>query len=132
MERARRFFLICLLFVKCYSLEAIDYLPWGKDSLLIQSKPQDTVSCETPLIGPLSRTLITFHQRVISPADGPRSHFIPSSSQYTLDAMKHYGFFTGFAMGCDRLMRENGEEWVYQTVTNGSGQKMKWDPACRK
>jgi len=50
---------------------------------------------------------------VISPADGPRSHFYPSSSQYTKDAMDKYGFFAGFLMGCDRLMRENNEEWIY-------------------
>jgi hypothetical protein len=65
---------------------------------------------------------------VISPADGPRSHFIPSSSQYTLDAMRKYGFFNGFILGCDRLMRENKEEWVYRTTKDGAGKGIKFDP----
>ena len=71
---------------------------------------------------------IRFHQEVISPADGPRSHYIPSSSQYTLEAMRKYGFFQGYVMGCDRLMRENNEEWVYRKTYDGAGRKMKWDP----
>ncbi|MBA2727061.1 MAG: membrane protein insertion efficiency factor YidD [Parachlamydiaceae bacterium] len=79
-------------------------------------------------MGSVAEILIGFHQKVISPADGPRSHFLPSSSQYTLDAMRKYGFFKGVAMGCDRLMRENNEEWVYQTGYNCAGQKMKLDP----
>lgn len=72
--------------------------------------------------------LIHFHQNVISPADGPRSSYFPSSSQYTLEAMRKYGFFTGFIMGCDRLMRENSETWVYRTVTLPDGSVTKWDP----
>jgi putative component of membrane protein insertase Oxa1/YidC/SpoIIIJ protein YidD len=71
---------------------------------------------------------VRFHQEVISPADGPRSHFIPSSSQYTLDAMKKHGFVQGFTMGCDRLIRENSEEWVYRKRYNSAGQPMKWNP----
>jgi putative component of membrane protein insertase Oxa1/YidC/SpoIIIJ protein YidD len=71
---------------------------------------------------------IRFHQEVISPADGPRSHFIPSSSQYTLEAMKKYGFFKGYIMGCDRLMRENSDGWVYRETRDGAGKRMKWDP----
>ena len=64
---------------------------------------------------------------VISPADGPRSHFIPSSSQYTYDAISRYGFFKGFILGCDRLMRENNDPWVYRTTLNPAGAVMKWD-----
>lgn len=79
-------------------------------------------------MGCVAEVLIGFHQNVISPCDGPRSHFLPSSSQYTLDAMRKYGFFKGTTMGCDRLMRENNEEWVYQTGYNCAGQKMKLDP----
>ncbi len=57
--------------------------------------------------------MILFFQHSISPIDGPRSHFFPTSSQYTLDAIRKYGVFKGIALGCDRLMRENGERWVY-------------------
>jgi uncharacterized protein len=60
--------------------------------------------------------MIDFHHCVISKADGPRSNFYPSSSHYTQEAMCKYGFFKGYLMGCDRLMRENGERWVYPTI----------------
>lgn len=102
--------------------------PWGKDA--------DLISHPTPRQAPSPPSLVTrwgirairFHQEVISPADGPRSHFIPSSSQYTLDAMRKYGFLQGFTMGCDRLMRENNEEWVYRKTRDAAGRTMKWDP----
>jgi putative component of membrane protein insertase Oxa1/YidC/SpoIIIJ protein YidD len=102
--------------------------PWGKDADLIHPS---NLPCQTEsqsLIARWGVKAIRFHQEVISPADGPRSHFIPSSSQYTLEAMQKYGFFKGFTMGCDRLMRENNEEWVYRKTLDGADHLMKWDP----
>lgn len=86
--------------------------PWGKDAELAytSSKPSFEPSKTAPCV---SEFLINFHQQVISPADGPRSSFFPGSSQYTKQAIIKYGFFKGFLLGCDRLMRENGETWVY-------------------
>ena len=105
--------------------------PWGKDADLAYKKtpvhPQHR-KCKTPIIGKVAEVMIRFHQEIISPADGPRSHFIPSSSQYTLDAMRKYGFFKGFTLGCDRLMRENPEPWVYPTIPYGPNAGMKIDP----
>lgn len=103
--------------------------PWGKDADLPQKNRSCIQTC--PQRGPgvsLSSLLIRFHQEVISPADGPRSHFIPSSSQYTLEAVRRYGFFKGWMLGCDRLMRENDEEWIYRKTVNPQGQLMKSDP----
>ncbi len=102
--------------------------PWGKDADL--SYPS-----QTPAEAPQQRSLfvkaaeqiILFHQNVLSPVDGPRSHFRPSSSQYMLLAMRKYGFFTGFALGCDRLQRENSADWVYQTIEE-NGKLIKYDP----
>jgi len=103
--------------------------PWGKDADLCHlTKQIAEKTCPTPILGKVAQKLIAFHQNVISPADGPRSHFLPSSSQYTLDAMHAYGFFTGFVMGCDRLMRENSEEWVYPKTVDASGATLKHDP----
>lgn len=104
--------------------------PWGKDADLCKQPSLKPLArtCQTPLLGGVGEAVIHFHQTVISPADGPRSHFIPSSSQYMLDAMRSYGFFRGFSMGCDRLMRENNEPWVYRTIINGNGDTLKWDP----
>lgn len=104
--------------------------PWGKDADLVNGPlPQGCVKVESPsLAARFGIAAIRFHQEVISPADGPRSHYIPSSSQYTLESIKKYGFCTGFMLGCDRLMRENNEEWVYQKTTTPNGQIIKWDP----
>lgn len=102
--------------------------PWGKDADLVHPPVCASPTTSQSLATRIGIQAIRFHQEVISPADGPRSHFIPSSSQYTLEAMKKYGFLTGFTMGCDRLMRENDEEWVYRKTLNPAGQEMKWDP----
>jgi putative component of membrane protein insertase Oxa1/YidC/SpoIIIJ protein YidD len=71
--------------------------------------------------------VIRFHQEIISPVDGPRSHFRPSSSQYMLQAVQKHGSLQGFIMGCDRLLRENSDAWVYRT-TEYNGALYKWDP----
>jgi len=41
--------------------------------------------------------------------------------------MRKYGFGWGFIKGCDRLMRENDDEWVYDVVTRGNT-TLKWNP----
>jgi uncharacterized protein len=139
--------MICLLFL--LALELFGHIsaavpavsnPWGKDADLAFSSAFDALDenladgsplteiCTTPLLGKFAEAMIAFHQKVISPADGPRSHYIPSSSQYTLEAMRHYGFFKGYLMGCDRLMRENSDPWVYRTTRDGAGHVIKYDP----
>ncbi len=104
--------------------------PWGKDADLVNGPtPKKTSSkCPTPLFGRCAEVMIGFHQKVISPADGPRSNFIPCSSQYTLNAMRKYGFFCGFSMGCDRLMRENKDPWIYRLTQDREGNLIKYDP----
>jgi putative component of membrane protein insertase Oxa1/YidC/SpoIIIJ protein YidD len=105
--------------------------PWGKDADLVKrhcKPPKIEHSNPTPILDKFAEVMIHFHQDVISPADGPRSHFIPSSSQYTLNAMHKYGFFQGFIMGCDRLMRENDDPWVYRDTVDGAGNWIKYDP----
>jgi len=109
--------------------------PWGKDAELVYSKKPRNQAVQAEEVIPeksvgvkFGEIAIAFHQNVISPADGPRSHFKPSSSQYTLDAMRKYGFFKGWTMGADRLMRENGEEWVYKSVKAEGDKNYKYDP----
>jgi uncharacterized protein len=105
--------------------------PWGKDAdlaIMTATCSHKPKKCETPLLGSFAETMIAFHQQVISPCDGPRSHYIPSSSQYALEAMRTYGFFVGLTKGCDRLMRENKEEWVYRWTVDGAGKPIKYDP----
>lgn len=104
--------------------------PWGKDADLAypSQSPACIQKCPTPILGPFAEVMIGFHKNVISPADGPRSHHKPNSSQYTLDAMRKYGFFYGFFLGCDRLMRENEDPWVYPVIIDENGDGFKWDP----
>src|SRR3989344_7591364 len=84
--------------------------PWGKDAdLRYEHVSTPPVQLSPP--GYLAQQLIFFHQRVISPVDGPRSHFRPSSSTYMLQAIRKHGFFKGYIMGCDRLLRENSDPW---------------------
>ena len=102
-------FKICIALILPLTLYARPgyFTPWGKDAELRISQEEKipaqslTVRC--------AEAIIHFHQNVLSPVDGPRSHFQPSSSNYMLDAIHKYGFLQGFIMGCDRLMRENGD-----------------------
>ena len=43
-------------------------------------------------------------------------------------AVSRFGFFKGVVMGLDRLLRENDEKWVYQTITIDNVE-YKFDPA---
>jgi putative component of membrane protein insertase Oxa1/YidC/SpoIIIJ protein YidD len=124
MSYARSLFiLLCISF----SLAFAD--PWGKDADLCYPRiSHSEARCTSLLMGEIAEIGIAFHQNVISPADGPRSHYIPSSSQYTKEGMQKYGFLKGFFLGCDRLMRENSEEWVYRKTKDGRGKVLKWDP----
>lgn len=76
--------------------------------------------------------LIEFHQQVISEADGPRSHFYPSSSEYMKQAIVEHGVFTGIVLGCDRLLRENSDEGIYPPIELNSGVVRKYDPVPKK
>jgi len=100
--------------------------PWGKDADLKIPTPATSSAPLSPLAWAAEK-LIRFHQTVISPVDGPRSHFRPCSSSYMLRAIRRHGFFEGFILGCDRLLRENEDAWVYRTI-EVDGKWIKWDP----
>ena len=103
--------------------------PWGQDAdLKHPCKAALHLPAQPSIATQVADLVIQFHQEVISPVDGPRSHYRPSSSQYMHLAMHRYGFLKGFIMGCDRLLRENDEEWVYRTI-QVDGKFFKYDPA---
>jgi len=102
-------------------------MPWGKDADLAVKRPSVVQVAQKSSGVQVAEKMILFHQNVISHADGPRSHFVPSSSQYTLEAIQKHGFFKGYILGCDRLMRENNEEWIYPK-TMGPYCVLKYDP----
>lgn len=109
------------------SAEKGSFAPWGNDndlSITSTCKHETKVSTGSEI----ACSLLTFFQKVISPIDGPRSNFRPTSSRYMQLAIERYGFGQGFIMGLDRLMRENEEKWVYRTIDIGKI-TYKYDPA---
>jgi len=120
---------ILFLFMTTSLFSEIGYVePWGKDAQMVShhsAVPQ--MPEKAGFMTRMALQVILFRQKVLSPADGPRSHFRPSSSQYMLLAMKKHGLLKGYIMGCDRLLRENKEKWVYRTTTY-KGKIYKWDP----
>jgi putative membrane protein insertion efficiency factor len=48
---------------------------------------------------------IRVYQLLISPLLGPTCRFMPSCSQYTIDAIEHRGFLEGIWLGLRRLLR---------------------------
>jgi uncharacterized protein len=49
--------------------------------------------------------LLRFYQLYLSPLKGPTCRFVPTCSQYTLEAISHYGPMKGLVMGAGRLLR---------------------------
>ncbi len=127
-----KFLFLLLPFSVCASPGYFE--PWGKDADLrtpVELYPARSLGIvpqqKHSLAVRLAEKVIRFRQQVLSPTDGPRSHFRPTSSQYMLDAVRKYGFLEGYLMGCDRLMRENSDDWVYRKIES-EGQIMKYDP----
>ena len=119
--------LICFLPIPSQAIPGF-HPPWGKDAdLSIPSQEREVSNPKHSLAVRVAEKIILFHQQVLSPVDGPRSHFRPSSSAYMKDALFKYGFFQGFALGCDRLIRENSDEWVYRKIEE-NGKLFKYNP----
>lgn len=51
------------------------------------------------------RWLIRFYQIAISPLLGPRCRYIPTCSQYALEALQHYGAVKGSYVSLCRICR---------------------------
>jgi uncharacterized protein len=124
--------ILFLFFIPGFLLAKTGYNePWGKESDL-KFNPQVKEKKNNPsLLTKGANHIILFHQKVLSPTTGPRSSFRPTSSRYMQLAMQRYGFLKGYLMGCDRLLRENKEDWVYRKVVINNIQ-YKYDPALNK
>lgn len=117
--------LFCLFLIHLHAAPGY-FEPWGKDADL--AKPKTTLSPQPS--NPLSRaaeSIIFFHQYHISPLHGARSNFRPTSSRYMLHAIRKSGFFLGYLQGCDRLLRENADPWLYRTIVIDK-KRYKYDP----
>ena len=62
-------------------------------------------------------------QTVISPVDGDRCYMVPSCSAYACQAIEKHGFFMGWIMTCDRLMR-CGHDELYRSETLVRGEEI--------
>ncbi|MFZ0564610.1 MAG: membrane protein insertion efficiency factor YidD [Chlamydiales bacterium] len=131
------FFAFSLLLsqLKLFSFHEVGNEPWGVDAEIIHIKsntPENLVQ-KHHLGQKTCRVMIRFFQQYISPIDGPRSSFCPTSSQYALEAISKFGVFKGLLLGCDRLLRENKEMWVYDRIVqydecDGHIIERKYDP----
>jgi uncharacterized protein len=114
----KRFFHLCLLFFCLIIAPALpafaqDQDP-GDDELLRE---------EFLFLSP-----ITFYQRFISPADGNRCQMSPSCSAYSKEAFNVHGFFLGWIMTCDRLMRCGRDETRLSPEILTPGGRLTLDP----
>ena len=118
-----------LLLIPTILLGEMGYVePWGRDAgIQVQQLSNEKTTPHSSPLARVAKGLIIFHQNHLSKTTGPRSHFKPSSSHYTLEAILTHGFFKGWFMGCDRLMRENADPWVYPTRWINE-RWYKWDP----
>ncbi|PCI75190.1 hypothetical protein COB21_05965 [Candidatus Aerophobetes bacterium] len=126
----KKYLLLLLTFYASTCFAEVGYVePWGRDTALVKRESSNTSlpPKKSNLWIKMATGIIHFHQKVISPVDGPRSHYRPSSSHYMLQAMQKHGFAQGFIMGCDRLLRENSDPWLYKK-TRDEGMLLKWDP----
>jgi putative membrane protein insertion efficiency factor len=51
--------------------------------------------------------LINFYRKRISPMSAPRCKYIPTCSQYAIDAIEKHGVIKGGCMACWRILRCN-------------------------
>lgn len=79
-----RFNLYYLLFLlPITGFAEIGYVePWGKDASLVHclDVPKQTPPKKLSLAALFAEQMILFHHKVITPIDGPRSHFRPTSA----------------------------------------------------
>ncbi|MBU1170450.1 MAG: membrane protein insertion efficiency factor YidD [Proteobacteria bacterium] len=76
----------------------------------------------------LSLSSLHMFQTLISPADGDRCMMLPSCSAYGEEAILKHGFFMGWIMACDRLMRCGHDELYHSEVLMLGGQSYCYDP----
>ena len=73
--------------------------------------PADATASDLPdTKTPVWAGALDTYQRLISRADGQRCPMTPSCSQYARQALEKHGFFTGWVLTSDRLLRCGRDE----------------------
>ena len=93
--------------IAAHSEDQLSDLPCGHDhgpssSEEIASENSSTSTSPLAFVGIF---LIRFYQRLISPMLPPSCRYNPTCSQYTLTAIRRYGFFRGSWIGLKRISR---------------------------
>ena len=71
---------------------------------------------------------LNLYKKHISKIDGNRCSMRPSCSSYAVDSLKKHGFFLGWIMTCDRLMRCGGDEVKLSPKVIINGKRYCCDP----
>lgn len=101
--------------------------PWEGEVKCENTCVEKTTNRNLSPLGIFAEKMILLHRNYITHISGPRSNFRPTSSQYMLEAIRAFGFTKGYLMGCDRLLRENSDPWVYRSK-KVNHKLYKWDP----
>ena len=72
--------------------------------------------------------IIKFYQEHISPADGDRCPMYPSCSTYASKSIEKHGWFMGWVMTCDRLVRCGRDEVRFSKKINVNNRRLIYDP----
>ncbi len=81
---------------------------------------------EQPVLG-----ILRLYKRWISPALPPSCRYVPTCSEYTMEAVERYGLVRGVALGVWRLLRchpfvRGGYDPVVKIPTHGN-ERDEWD-----
>lgn len=66
--------------------------------------------------------------KFISAADGDRCAMTPSCSAYAAESIRSYGFFEGYLMACDRLIRCGRDELNHSPIIKTGDDHLCLDP----
>ena len=74
---------------------------------------------------------IKFYQKYISGIDGDRCSMYPSCSHYSAQAIRKHGWFKGWIMTSDRLIRCGRDESKFSAPVMVNGRQHTYDPIDR-
>ncbi|MDY6951890.1 MAG: membrane protein insertion efficiency factor YidD [Thermodesulfobacteriota bacterium] len=77
---------------------------------------------------PMPALLVARYREYVSPIDGSDCPMVPSCSQYSLDALEKHGFFMGWLMTWDRLLRCGRDEIKRSSRVVLGGEEKCYDP----
>ena len=128
MQSVKHVFSACIillmLFLLCiYSACADPFKgPWGSHE--DQKGMVERVNKGTnPLIA-----MVQVYRNHISPIHGTRCPMYPSCSEYSLGSLEKHGFFMGWMMTCDRLLRCGRDELHLSPEIFVNGEERCFDP----